>query len=159
MGLCPKGLRPLEVMLVVALVKLRQMLHSPAVFYFLLYFFFPSLQCKFLVSSRFSPFLARFTFQFPHDNMGCRLSKLLGAHCALVKIPVEFLWIHFFVMCLPTFLKNFKIDPLKACKSLGLPWVASMSCMLRVQRKASAELKRQTGAASVAKCLWTSTGW
>ena len=105
MGLCPKGLRPLEVMLVVALVKLRQMLHSPAVFYFLLYFFFPSLQCKFLVSSRFSPFLARFTFQFPHDNMGCRLSKLLGAQCSPLKkytdLALEFA--HEFVLVLMYF--------------------------------------------------------
>lgn len=38
-------------------------------------------------------------------------------------------------------LKNFEID-LRKRYSLGLPWFASMSCMLRVQRKASAELKR-----------------
>lgn len=38
-------------------------------------------------------------------------------------------------------LNNFEID-LRKRYSLGLPRFASMSCMLRVQRKASAELKR-----------------
>ena len=38
-------------------------------------------------------------------------------------------------------LKNFEID-LRKRYSLGLPWFASMSCMLRVQRKASARIKK-----------------